>query len=138
VSATHSGGPVGIPDRVPVATGGYIRGPGTGRSDSIPAWLSNGEFVIRAAAVNAVGLDVLHQINAQGSLSSRSRSSIRAGFAEGGLVVAPAGAPGEMNATIGLEEGLVLRHLQTKNGVRAILGIINNNSRSISAVLDQG
>lgn len=32
------------------ATGGYIAGPGTGTSDSIPAWLSNGEFVMTAKA----------------------------------------------------------------------------------------
>jgi hypothetical protein len=33
------------------ADGGYITGPGTSRSDSIPARLSNGEFVVRADAV---------------------------------------------------------------------------------------
>ena len=37
------------------ATGGYIRGPGLGVSDSIPALLSNGEYVIRAAAVRKLG-----------------------------------------------------------------------------------
>jgi tape measure domain-containing protein len=35
---------------VHAATGGRIQGPGTGRSDSIPAMLSNGEFVVNAAA----------------------------------------------------------------------------------------
>lgn len=33
------------------AGGGNVRGPGTGTSDSIPAWLSNGEYVIRAKSV---------------------------------------------------------------------------------------
>lgn len=46
------------------ATGGYITGPGTGTSDSIPAMLSNGEFVIRSAAVDQVGLQTLEAINA--------------------------------------------------------------------------
>ncbi|NNG36947.1 phage tail tape measure protein [Nakamurella aerolata] len=32
------------------ATGGFMRGPGTGTSDDIPAWLSNGEFVMNANA----------------------------------------------------------------------------------------
>ena len=32
------------------ATGGKVTGPGTGTSDSIPAMLSNGEFVMTAAA----------------------------------------------------------------------------------------
>lgn len=47
------------------AWGGYITGPGSGTSDSIPAWLSNGEYVIRAAAVKKYGVDMLHRINAQ-------------------------------------------------------------------------
>ena len=33
-----------------LADGGPVTGPGTGRSDSIPAMLSNGEFVVNAAA----------------------------------------------------------------------------------------
>ena len=35
--------------------GGGVRGPGTGTSDSIPAWLSNGEHVLTAAEVAAAG-----------------------------------------------------------------------------------
>lgn len=45
------------------AAGGYITGPGTGTSDSIPAWLSNGEYVMRAAAVRKYGLGFMHRIN---------------------------------------------------------------------------
>jgi hypothetical protein len=45
------------------AGGGIVRGPGTGTSDSIPTMLSNGEYVIRAAAVRAVGKDYLDSIN---------------------------------------------------------------------------
>ncbi|GAB3946722.1 phage tail protein [Corynebacterium tapiri] len=37
------------------ATGGAIRGKGTGTSDDIPAWLSNGEHVLTAADVKAFG-----------------------------------------------------------------------------------
>lgn len=47
-----------------VATGGYITGPGTATSDSIPAYLSNGEFVVKAAAVDRYGTNLLHNINA--------------------------------------------------------------------------
>ena len=46
------------------ASGGYILGPGSATSDSIPAWLSNGEYVIRAAAVNKYGVDTFHKLNA--------------------------------------------------------------------------
>ena len=46
------------------AAAGLIRGPGTDTSDSIPAWLSNGEFVMRAAAVRKYGLGKMHAMNA--------------------------------------------------------------------------
>ena len=45
------------------AGGGRVRGPGSSTSDSIPAWLSNGEFVVRAAAVRKYGSALLHAIN---------------------------------------------------------------------------
>lgn len=38
------------------AGGGRVRGPGTGTSDSVLAWLSNGEYVMPAAAVTHYGL----------------------------------------------------------------------------------
>lgn len=63
------------------ATGGYIRGPGTSTSDSIPAMLSDGEYVIRAAAVDRIGVANLHRLNA-GMVS---------GFKKGGKVRASSG-----------------------------------------------
>lgn len=48
------------------ATGGYISGKGTSTSDSIPAMLSNGEYVLNATSVNAIGVDNLNRINAAG------------------------------------------------------------------------
>jgi len=46
-----------------LASGGLIRGPGTSLSDSILARLSDGEFVIRAAAVDHWGVGVLRALN---------------------------------------------------------------------------
>lgn len=43
--------------------GGGVFGPGSSTSDSIPAWLSNGEYVIRSAAVRRYGLTLFDQIN---------------------------------------------------------------------------
>lgn len=60
------------------ASGGIIYGPGTSTSDSIPAMLSNGEYVVRAAAVRKIGLPTLNAINAG------------RGFADGGVVSASA------------------------------------------------
>lgn len=48
------------------ATGGYISGPGTSTSDSIPTMLSNGEYVLNASSVEAIGVDNLNRINAAG------------------------------------------------------------------------
>jgi hypothetical protein len=61
------------------AEGGPIRGPGTGTSDSILARLSNGEFVMRAAAVATYGTGLFHALN----------NMTLPGFASGGLVAAP-------------------------------------------------
>jgi tape measure domain-containing protein len=58
-----------------LADGGLVRGPGTGRSDSIPARLSNGEYVVNAAATRQ-NLPLLEAINSKGA----------AKFADGGLV----------------------------------------------------
>lgn len=55
------------------AAGGLITGPGTATSDSIPAMLSNGEYVINAAAVQKLGTPYLDALNS-------------AHFAEGGQV----------------------------------------------------
>lgn len=62
------------------ATGGRIRGPGTGTSDSIPTMLSDGEFVINAASTRR-HLSLLHQINAE-----RFAAGGRVGYAKGGHV----------------------------------------------------
>ncbi len=64
------------------ADGGLIRGPGSDRSDNIPALLSPGEYVVRAAAVRALGVDVLDELNR----GRRLRSYGVPRFADGGLV----------------------------------------------------
>ena len=131
VNATMSGGD--LSGRVPVASGGFIRGPGTATSDSIPAWLSDGEFVVRSAAVKSVGVDLLQEINAQGNTSPRLRR--RRGFADGGVVSQARAAESRLSATLGLEEGLVLRHLESDAGTKAMLTVLARNRRTVNAVL---
>lgn len=46
--------------------GGKVQGPGTATSDSIPAWLSNGEYVVNAEGVKEIGKDKLEKANAKG------------------------------------------------------------------------
>jgi hypothetical protein len=76
------------------ARGGHVQGPGSPMSDSILAWLSNGEFVMRAAAVQKYGTHMMAAIN---SLAFPR-------FASGGLVGGGAGGSRHvLNLTIGSE-----------------------------------
>jgi phage-related protein len=92
------------------AGGGHVRGPGTATSDSIPARLSNNEYVVRAAAVRHYGVRLLDALNSM-RLSVSGARSLLGGvdlssfartmaaplspggvqrFATGGLALAPA------------------------------------------------
>ncbi|MFG2826118.1 phage tail tape measure protein [Streptomyces sp. NPDC048434] len=71
--------------------GGYIRGPGSGTSDSIlalfpsgPAMVSDTEFVVRSAAVAKYGLGLLNAINS-GSLPKFAGGGALPRLAGGGL-----------------------------------------------------
>lgn len=66
------------------AMGGYVTGPGTGTSDSIPARLSNGEYVVKAAAVKRYGLGMLNAINAGTAGSVAGTTGVAAAPAGGG------------------------------------------------------
>lgn len=44
------------------SSGGHVRGPGTETSDSIPAWLSDGEFVLPSDTVRKVGVKRLRDL----------------------------------------------------------------------------
>ena len=54
--------------------GGPVRGPGTGTSDSIAARLSDGEYVLPADTVQAIGVPAL---DAAPSLAQRASQSLR-------------------------------------------------------------
>lgn len=63
------------------AGGGSVTGPGTATSDSIPAYLSNGEYVVRAAAVEKYGVAMFDRLNAMHFAEGGSVQR----FADGGL-----------------------------------------------------
>lgn len=137
-SATMSGD--AFAGSVYAATGGYITGPGTGTSDSIPAMLSNGEFVIRSAVVSQPGmLEALHNIN-RGFARPNFTSGIRR-FAEGGLV---SNVPSMSNSgsstmdsqlTVSLDSGLILKELKSPKGQKLIVETLSNNKNSVSRAL---
>jgi hypothetical protein len=75
------------------AAGGYISGPGTSTSDSIPAMLSDGEYVVNARAT-ARHRELLEAINAGryargGMVRGYAAGGMVRGYAVGGLVDAP-------------------------------------------------
>lgn len=79
-----------------LAAGGLLRGPGSDTSDNLLAWLSPGEYVVRAAAVRHYGAGLLSAIN---SLQMPK-------FAAGGAVSSqtinlswPGGGPFEVSAS---------------------------------------
>jgi hypothetical protein len=121
------------------AFGGLVRGPGTSTSDSIPAMLSHGEFVMSAAAVKRIGPNLLAALNAGAqSLSLRDFSHHRVPhFAAGGLVDAGAqGAGGSFEGRISLAPGLVYEELRRSEGARVIVEIISDHRKSVRALLE--
>lgn len=63
VGAYASGGAISHKKVIGFPAGGNVRGAGTSTSDSIPALLSNGEYVIRASAVQTLGVPTLDALN---------------------------------------------------------------------------
>lgn len=86
------------------ASGGPVNGPGTGTSDDVYApWLSNGEFVIKAASVRKYGERFLGMVN-EGRLGM-------SGFAKGGKV-----SRSERDARNSARGDLTISHWGRKSG----------------------
>ncbi len=66
------------------STGGNVKGEGTSTSDSIPAMLSNGEFVVKASSVRKYGTGFLNAVN-NGNFTKLHMPIAR--FADGGSVL---------------------------------------------------
>lgn len=106
-------------DTITAATGGLIRGAGTGTSDSIPAMLSHGEFVQSARAVKFYGpafMDALNQIRLPklpgfniggmvGLLSPQTPRLNMPHYAEGGMVDARPQTTTTVNVDLRTEHG---------------------------------
>ncbi|MGM1129870.1 MULTISPECIES: tape measure protein [Serratia] len=139
---------LGAAASVAAATGGQVTGPGTGTSDSIAARLSNGEFVMKTAAVQRYGVDFMHAVN-QGRLGA---------FADGGLVSDPGfsraagvnqsvnpdapGAQGAGGGTTNLQQYLVLdpnemldRAVKSAPGNRVMMTWVKANTATLKQLL---
>ena len=121
---------------VKAATGGAIYGAGTATSDSIPAMLSNGEYVIKAAAVKRLGVPFLDALN-QGRTP---------GYSVGGLVSANANRAGNGGNTVVKQGGSVtfsinaldaesfVDYLRNRGGAEAIRQMIFDDNRDFAGM----
>ena len=118
------------------ANGGYISGPGTGTSDDIPARLSDGEFVVNAAAT-ARNRSLLEAINS----GRRGVGELR--FATGGYVGAPGGsvsaAQGTPNVQIINQSGTPLEGSAQMDGNGDMVVVVTKLvSQSIAGDISSG
>lgn len=118
------------------AAGGLVTGPGTSTSDSIPARLSAGEFVVNAAAVKRLGVGFLQAIN---GLSAGPRVQGPAlAFAAGGLVpdTAPQAAASTAVRIVNVvDPEMAADYLNSSAGEKTILNILQRNAGAVRQVL---
>lgn len=92
VDANPSYSPASSPNSIRRAAGGYLSGPGTGTSDSIPVLASNGEYIVKADSVAHYGRAYFDGLNAQR-------------FAGGGYVGGSAGSTSSGASNTGVQFG---------------------------------
>ncbi|MFX0581182.1 hypothetical protein [Nocardia nepalensis] len=101
-----------IRDPTPKAAGGEVRGPGSSIGDKIPAWLSDGEFVMNAKSteMNRPFLQALNQdpYFLQKLMAQRGEQRRPAGSGALGSA-APAGQPATVNISLSSQEDVVGR-----------------------------
>ena len=131
------------------AEGGFITGKGTSTSDSIPARLSTGEYVIQAAAVKQYGLPFIEAINRMVLPKFSDRlpklpitRPRRAFFASGGEVTPSATVAGK-NVVLEnkqrivnvVDKDLVESYLDSRPGEELLINLISRNADTIKGVL---
>ena len=131
------------------STGGNVRGEGTSTSDSIPAMLSNGEFVIKASSVRKYGTGFLNAVN-NGNFTKLNMPIAR--FADGGMVAKEASdstsrgiesfannigtnISNTNNISIGLvrdDDAIIANFLHSSKGQKYLLDFSRKNAKIIN------
>lgn len=115
-----------------LADGGFVSGPGSPTSDSIPARLSDGEFVVsaRATARFRPQLEAINNGAANDEVfSNSSRASSQSGSAEGGSGVS------SVNIVNVIDPSIVEDFLDTPGGEKVIVNVIERNAATINTLL---
>jgi hypothetical protein len=135
-----------------LAIGGLPRPSNVHPADTIPAWLTPGEFVVRKSVVDNLGLGFFNRVNAGGFSApsappSGAQAGEAAGMARGGLVserVARAGVSSDGNGNgemvvlptlVAGEKELDRLHAGGKN---AFIKTIRDNATTIRGILQGG
>ena len=135
---------------VTAATGGYIRGPGTSTSDSIPARLSNGEFVVKADSVAHYGVGFMHAINrrqlrsfSQGGpvsvppVPSYSEPGLSDSLRDGRTGTQVVASPVNIQQTLAVDSAeLFTAGLKTTAGVKAVITMLRANKQTVKDILN--
>lgn len=135
---------------VAAATGGYIRGPGTSTSDSIPARLSNGEFVVKADSVAHYGVGFMHAINrrqlrsfSQGGpvsvppVPSYSEPGLSDSLRDGRTGTQVVASPVNIQQTLAVDSAeLFTAGLKTTAGVKAVITMLRANKQTVKDALN--
>lgn len=110
------------------AGGGAVSGAGTGTSDSIPARLSNGEYVIKASSAKALGTNFLDRLNSVGDgRAIRSGRLPRFKYADGGEVrtedsqlenTMPMQQANELPSTVGVTMNMTFQSLDPEANMK--------------------
>ncbi len=133
------------------AAGGFVQGRGSATSDSIPAMLSNGEYVIRASAVKNLGVNLLDYLNNARNIDTRTLDYINSGrvkLAAGGLVGEGIDSIGNnSNSSAGvnvdartkiinvLDPNLLQEFMNTSDGRRTLVNLISANKSMFRSAL---
>ncbi len=115
-------------------SGGSVSGPGSGTSDSIPARLSNGEYVINASAVQRIGVKALDALNGKGYALGGL-----VGYATGGAVkpAAPAAAaasPGAVPVPVG-DPGATAAAASSTSALASSMATATGQAQTLNPVL---
>lgn len=119
------------------ATGGRVYGPGTGTSDSIPAWLSNGEAVLKASSLKKLdakyGPGFFNTLNATGDVPAGSRiakpSSTALEYRRQSLAYASGGR-------VRQQSGMFEVNVQVPDSSRELVSAVNDLRREVADFRD--